>query len=83
VIAINGRSTLGRRFSFNLFFEVNAMTQKQLDRLVARATGEDLAAIRHRGFSIANPMDVCFDPEPDQRAPQWVDWDELDRERYE
>lgn len=57
------------------------MTPKQLDRLVARATGEDLRAIRRRGFSIAIPIDTNFDPEPDQRPPQWVDWDELDRRR--
>ena len=59
------------------------MTQKQLDRLVADATGEDVRSIRKRGFSIANPVDVNFDPEPDQRPPQWVDWDLLDRERAE
>jgi len=57
------------------------MTQQQLDRLVSEATGEDLRAIRRRGFSIANPIEVDFDPEPDQRPPQWVDWDQLDRER--
>ena len=59
------------------------MTQQQLDRLVADATGEDLRSIRRRGFSIANPVDVNFDPEPDQRPPQWVDWDLLDLERAE
>lgn len=57
------------------------MTQQQLERLVARATGEDLRSIRQRGFSLANPIEVNFDPEPDQRPPQWVDWDQLDRER--
>lgn len=59
------------------------MTQQQLDRLVAKATGEDLRSIRRRGFSIANPIEVSFDPEPDQRPPRWVDWDELDRQRAE
>jgi hypothetical protein len=59
------------------------MTQQQLDRLVADATGENLRSIRRRGFSIANPVDVNFDPEPDQRPPQWVDWDLLDLERAE
>jgi len=59
------------------------MTQKQLERLVATATGEDLAAIRRRGFSLANPFNGNFDPEPDERPPQWVDWDELEQERYE
>ena len=59
------------------------MTQRQLDRLVARATGEDLRSIRQRGFSIVNFADTNFDPEPDLRPPQWVDWDELDRRRAE
>lgn len=58
------------------------MTQTQLDRLVAKATGEDLRSIRRRGFSIAT-FGRDLDPEPDQRPPQWVDWDELDRKRYE
>ena len=59
------------------------MTQTQLDRLVARATGEDIRSIRRRGFSLANLVEVNFDPEPDQRPPQLVDWDELDKERGE
>jgi len=57
------------------------MTQRQLERLVAQATGEDLRAIRRRGFSVVDLADVDFDPEPDQRPPQWVDWDELDSQR--
>ena len=59
------------------------MMKQQLDRLVAKATGEDLRTIRRRGFSIADPLNINFDPEPDQRPPQWVDWDELDRQRAE
>lgn len=57
------------------------MTQKQLDELVADATGEDVRAIRQRGFSVADPLVVNFDPEPDQRPPLFIDWDELDLER--
>jgi len=57
------------------------MTQQQLDRLVAKATGEDVRAIRSRGFSIVDPKVICFDPEPDQTSPQFIDWDQLDRER--
>ena len=53
------------------------MTQMQLDQLVADATGEDVRAISQRGFSIADLQDVDFDPEPDQRPPQFIDWDEL------
>ena len=57
------------------------MTQKQLEQMVARATGEDLRAIRQRGFSVADPFEVDFDPEPDNLPPQMIDWDELELQR--
>ena len=57
------------------------MTQTQLEQLVAKATGEDIRAIRERGFSVADPLEVNFDPEPDNLPPQMIDWDELDLER--
>ena len=53
------------------------MTQLQLDRAVAKATGESLGEIRHRGFSIADPTDVDFDPGPCILLPQFIDWDEI------
>ena len=40
------------------------MTQTQLNELVAQATGEDLDEIQRRGFSIADPVEANFDPEP-------------------
>jgi hypothetical protein len=52
------------------------MTQQELDRQVARATGEPLCSVRQRGFGIADPLDVGFDPEP-SGAPQWIDWDQV------
>ena len=57
------------------------MSQKHLNEMVAEATGEDLCVIRHRGFSIADPMNVNFDPEPDDLPPQVIDWDEIDLQR--
>ena len=33
------------------------------------------------GFSIADPTDVNFDPEPDDLLPAAIDWDEYDLER--
>ena len=54
------------------------MTQRELEQLVAQATGEDLRQIRRRGFSIADPLEVGFDPEPDDRRPLVVDWDLLE-----
>jgi hypothetical protein len=73
------RSIPGRRFLFS--FGVDAMTQLQLEQLVAEATGEDIQAIHQRGFSVADPFEVDFDPEPDNLPPQMVDWDELDLQR--
>ena len=57
------------------------MTQRELDLLVAQATGEDLRDIRNHGFTLVDPLEVCFDPEPDDREPLMVDWDELEAER--
>ena len=53
------------------------MTQQQLDREVANHFGEDVREISRRGFSIADPADTNFDPEPDLRTPSVIDWDEL------
>lgn len=57
------------------------MIQEHLNELVAEATGEDLCVIRSRGFSIADPPTIDFDPEPDNLPPQVVDWDEIDLQR--
>jgi hypothetical protein len=55
--------------------------QIELDHAVATATGEDLEVIRQRGFSMVNPHDQDFDPEPDLLPPQYVDWDEVEMAR--
>lgn len=52
------------------------MTQLELDTAVAVATGESISAIRQLGFSLADPLDVDFDPEP--RRPLMFDWDTRD-----
>jgi hypothetical protein len=57
------------------------MKQRELDAAVARMTGEDLRLIRQRGFSLAEFDDERFDPEPDQRPPQTVDWDDVELQR--
>lgn len=57
------------------------MNQSQLDRAVARATGESLDTVSRMGFSIANPESVHYDPEPSRRRPLVVDWDELEARR--
>ena len=48
------------------------MTQRDLDREVARATGETVTTIRSLGFSLVEPGD----PEP-----HTVDWEEMDELR--
>lgn len=57
------------------------MTQTQLEQQVARATGEDLREVQSRGFSLADPATVNFDPEPSNLPPQILDWDQADLER--
>jgi hypothetical protein len=62
------------------------MTQAQLDRSVAAATGESRRTVRMRGFSLADPLVAAFDPEP--YVPQftvdepYLDWDDVAGERY-
>ena len=57
------------------------MTQQQLDRAVARATGESLTTIRRHGFSLVMPLSI-FDPDAEELAqPQVVDWDEVESDR--
>ena len=53
------------------------MTQQQLALEIAAALGEDVREIHHRGFSIADPAETNFDPEPDLLPPSVIDWDEL------
>ena len=57
------------------------MTRRQLQRAVAAATGESLREIRRRGFGPDDPDEINFDPEPDDRPHQVVEWDALELER--
>jgi len=50
------------------------MTQAELDRAVAEATGESIQTIGRRGF-------VLLTPTPVEREPLTVNWDELDADR--
>ena len=42
------------------------MSQSDLEHAVASVTGESVNVIRRRGFWLANPFDLDFDPEPDR-----------------
>ena len=51
------------------------MSQKDIDQAVANVTGENIGLIHDLGFSIADPFEVNFDPEP--RRPFVLDWDSM------
>jgi hypothetical protein len=72
------------------------MTQRELDRAVAKATCENLRVITRLGFSLADPVFVEHDPEPSSFAAlddavdpndpldlelKTIDWDEQDLRR--
>ncbi len=50
------------------------MSQQDLERELARATGEDLRTIRRRGFQLMTPLSV-YDPDDDLES-QVYDWDQ-------
>lgn len=50
------------------------MTQAELNRAVASATGEAVSTIADMGF-------VLLEPDSSERDPLVVDWDQLDQDR--
>ena len=58
------------------------MRQADLDRAVARATGETVSTIKRLGFLLADP-DASLDPDSDEHGPDVIDWDELEAQRHE
>lgn len=50
------------------------MSQQDLDRRVAAATGEGLGTIRRRGFSV---MTTDLPGDSDCGPPQSIDWDSV------
>ena len=59
------------------------MTQAEVDRAVARATGESVRTIQRLGFLIADPNSELTDPDDEDLGPYVLDWDELERQRLE
>ena len=56
------------------------MTQSDLNRAVASATGESIRTIASRGFNL---IEGPSPPEPEQsRDPLIVDWDNADAQRW-
>ena len=56
------------------------MKQADLNRAVARASGETVSTIRRLGFLLAEPAD-SLDPDADDAGPYVIDWDELEARR--
>jgi hypothetical protein len=53
------------------------MTQTQLDRAVAQATGDDVATIQAHGFSLVDPADGELVLPDDGLLEKFLDWDAL------
>ena len=56
------------------------MKQADLDRAVARATGETVTTIKRLGFLLAEPADSL---DLDADDPYVIDWDELEAQRHD
>ena len=58
------------------------MTQNELNREVARVTGETVSEISRRGFGPADLENTTFDPEPlETEIEKYLDWDEVNAGR--
>lgn len=57
------------------------MTQAELNRAVARATGESVADVKRIGFLLAEPDTDIPDPDDEDLGPSVLDWDEFDEMR--
>ena len=53
------------------------MKQADLNRAVARATGETVSTIKRLGFLLADPADEVVDAEAAEYGPRVIDWDDL------
>jgi hypothetical protein len=57
------------------------MHQRQLERTLARATGESLTTIRRMGFSLFDPERDPLDFDDVDCAPSLIDWDKVEADR--
>ena len=57
------------------------MTQNDLNRAVAMATGETIGTIQSRGFSLDGPVSFREDSDPRDPESKIIDWDALDASR--
>lgn len=54
------------------------MNQNDINRAVARATGETVSAVKRLGFLLADPDEQILDPTDPIYGPQTIDWDEFE-----
>ncbi|MEM8669355.1 MAG: hypothetical protein AAGG48_17660 [Planctomycetota bacterium] len=59
------------------------MNQNEINRAVARATGETVSAIKRLGFLIADPNQPFNDPTDPVHGGRVIDWDDFDLLRRE
>ena len=78
VVSLDDRLQGGRTFPF--FTGDCDMNQRDLNRAVARATGESVSAIGHMGFSLMEMPHVDQLHEPVDVEDQIIDWDALEAE---
>ncbi len=57
------------------------MSQTEVNRAVAHATGESAGTITRLGFLIADPDIDLEDSDDEDLGPYLLDWDELDEQR--
>ena len=58
------------------------MRQADLDRAVARATGESVATIRRLGFLLDHPITDHDEPGAEACDAVVIDWDVFEAQRY-
>ena len=58
------------------------MKQADLNRAVARATGETVSTIKRLGFLLDDPQ-AGLDPDAEEHGPHVIDWDALEARRHE
>jgi len=58
------------------------MRIRDLNHTIAASTGESVARIKRLGFQLDEPGRGLYQQE-EHAAPQLVDWDELELERYQ
>lgn len=58
------------------------MNQNELNRAVARATGESVETIKRLGFLLSEPDEEFVDADAEELGPQVLDWDAVEQARW-